>query len=57
MIMKRYDYVATKKLTTDGKEIRKITLVEKCTKPLKELYEYFIQPLTHFPYYSFLAKW
>ena len=42
-LWKRYDYVATGKLTTDGKEIRKITLVDKCTKPLKELYEYFIQ--------------
>ena len=53
---KRYDYVATGKLTTDGKEIRKITLIDKCTKP-KELFEYFIQLLTHFPYHSFLAKW
>ena len=32
--------VATKKLITDGKDIRKITLVDKCTKPLNELYEY-----------------
>ena len=55
-LWKRYDYVATGKLTSDDREIRKITLVEKCTKP-KELYEYFIQLLTHFPYYSFLAKW
>ena len=56
-LWKRYDYVATGKLTADGKEIRKITLVDKCIKPWKELYEYFIQLLTHFRYYSFLAKW
>ena len=39
---KRYDHVPTGKLTTDGKEIKKITLLEKCTGP-KELFDYFIQ--------------
>ena len=30
---KRYDYVPTGKLTADGKEMKKITLLEKCTGP------------------------
>ena len=46
----------TGKLTTDGKDIKKIALVEKCTGP-KELFHYFIQLLGQFPYHSFLAKW
>ena len=53
---KRYDYVPTGKLTADGKEMKKITLLEKCTGP-KELFDYFIQLLGQFPYHSFLAKW
>ena len=53
---KRYDYVPTGKLTAGGKEMTKITLLEKCTRP-KELFDYFIQFLGQFPYYSFLAKW
>jgi len=53
---KRYDYVSTGKLTTDGRDMKKITLVEKCTGP-KELFDYFIELLGQFPYHSFLAKW
>lgn len=53
---KRYDYVSTGKLTTEGKDMKKIALVEKCTGP-KELFDYFIQLLGQFPYHSFLAKW
>lgn len=53
---KRYDYVPTGKLTADGKEMKKITLLEKCTGP-KELFDYFIQLLGQFTYHSFLAKW
>ena len=53
---KCYDYVSTGKLTTDGKDMKKIALVEKCTGP-KELFDYFIQLLGQFPYHSFLAKW
>ena len=53
---KRYDYIPTGKLSADGKEIKKIALVEKCTAP-KELFDYFLQLLGQFPYHSFLAKW
>jgi len=53
---KRYDYVSTGKLTTDGRDMKKIALVEKCTGP-KELFDYFIELLGQFPYHSFLAKW
>ena len=53
---KRYDYVPTGKLTSDGKEMKKISLVEKSTGP-KEMFNYFLQLLGRFPYHSFLAKW
>jgi len=53
---KRCDYVPTGKLTSDGKEMKKISLVEKCTGP-KELFDYFLELLGGFPYHSFLAKW
>ena len=45
---KWYDYISTGKLTTDGKDMKKIALVEKCTGP-KELFDYFIQLLGQFP--------
>ena len=54
--MEELNYVPTGKLTAGGKEMTKITLLEKCTGP-KELFDYFIQFLGQFPYYSFLAKW
>ena len=53
---KRYDYVPTGKLNADGKKMKKIALVEKCTAP-KELFDCFLQLLGQFPYHSFLAKW
>jgi len=52
----RYDYVPTGKLTSDGEEMKKISLVEKCTGP-KKLSDYFLQFLGGFPYRSLLAKW
>ena len=56
MKRKRYDYVPAGKLTSDGKEMKKISLVEKCTGP-KELFDYFLHLLGGFPCHSFLAKW
>lgn len=53
---KRYEYVPTGKMTTDGKEMKKIALVEENTGP-KELFDYFIQLLGEFPCHSFLAMW
>jgi len=52
----RYDYVPTGKLTSDGEEMKKVSLVEKCTGP-KKLFDYFLQFLGGFPYHSLLAKW
>ena len=48
--------VSTGKLTTDGRDMKKIAPVEKCTGP-KELLDYFIQLFGQFPYHSILTKW
>ena len=53
---RRYDFIPTGKLSVDGKEMKKIALVDKCTTP-KELFYYFLELLGQFPYHSFLAKW
>jgi len=48
--------VETGKTGPDGKEQRKIALVQKKTPP-KELFNHFIQLLGLYPYHSFLTKW
>ena len=53
---KWYEYIPTGKLTADGKEMKKIALVEKNTGP-KELFDYLMQLLGQFAYHSFLTKW
>ena len=48
--------MGTGKMGPDGKELKKIALVQKKTPP-KELFNYLIQLLGPYPYHSFLAKW
>lgn len=56
VVWKRYEYVETSKTGPDGKEQKKIALVQKKTPP-KELFDYLIQLLGPYPYHSFLANW
>ena len=55
VVWKRYQYVETVKTGPDGKEQKKIALVQKKTPP-KEFFDYLIQLLKPHPYHSFLPS-
>ena len=57
VVWKRYEYVRTGKMGPDGKEQKKIALVQKKTPPKELFNNYLIQLLGPYPYHSFLAKW
>ena len=52
----RYEYVPTGKHHADGKEKKKICLVQKETPP-SELFKYFKELLKVYPSHSFMARW
>ena len=53
---KRFEYVASGKVTSSGEQQKKIALVQKETSP-KELFQYFIELLDTYPHHHFMAIW
>lgn len=53
---KRFECVASGKVTSSGEQQKKIALVQKETSP-KELFLYFIELLDTYPHHQFMAIW
>lgn len=53
---KRYVYLPTGKMMSNGQEKKKIALVTKHTPP-NEMFTYFKSLLQEYPYHSFMSKW
>lgn len=52
----RYEYISTGKFLPDGKEKKKISLIQKDTPPV-QLFSYFKELLKVYPGHSFMARW